>query len=167
MASRISQKIGNAPAALILQSPYTSIRDIAKEIVGPIGVLAPKMFNNIGNISHVQCPILIIHGEKDDVILISHSDVLEKNIKHDKKRYNKLPHADHNYFDEQFDIILPVKEFLGEYFNTQGVIATIPEWLYQTSNSDEKNQKIEENPSKRMESENSEEGKSNDILPNK
>jgi len=145
MASRISQKIASAPAALILQSPYTSIRDIAKEIVGPIGVLAPKMFNNYGNISQVQCPILIIHGEKDDIILINHSDVLVKNVPHTKMRYNKLPFADHNDFDEQVDIILPVREFLGEYFNTQGGISTIPEWLYQNTskrNSDEKKTKI-------------------------
>jgi len=132
MASRITRKNKDIPAALILQSPYTSIRDIAKELVGAIGTLAPKMFNNIGNISHVKCPIMLIHGERDDVIPVTHSDFLEIHVTHENFEYVKLPNADHNEFDEKNDIINPVKAFLDRFRDVQGEdIGSVPEWLYQ------------------------------------
>uniref|UniRef100_A0A6B2LFS1 Serine aminopeptidase S33 domain-containing protein n=1 Tax=Arcella intermedia TaxID=1963864 RepID=A0A6B2LFS1_9EUKA len=75
MTSRLSKLNPKQPGGLILQSPYTTIRDIAVELVGKIGNLAPKMFDNIGNIADVKCPILFIHGEQDILIPITHSEV--------------------------------------------------------------------------------------------
>jgi len=170
MASRVSQKITNAPAALILQSPFTSVRDIAREMVGAIGNLVPKMFNNIENIQSVNCPILLIHGIQDDIIFVSHSDILSKNVKHTKFRYNRLANVNHNTFDEENDIILPCMDFLNEYFNPQGenVKVAVPSWLYQipphqnTTKEEKKQDSIENREEKKQDSTESREEKEKD-----
>lgn len=36
--------------------------------MGLVGSIIPKIFDNIGNIIHVKCPVLIIHGKLDDII---------------------------------------------------------------------------------------------------
>ena len=54
---------------LMLISPYTSIKGLVKQYAGSFGSFFIKdHFNNLKNIKNVECPILIIHGEKDRII---------------------------------------------------------------------------------------------------
>jgi alpha-beta hydrolase superfamily lysophospholipase len=56
-------------AALILISPFTSIKDMAKNMFGLIGsALIKQRFDNLERIKTIKCPTLIIHGKKDTVI---------------------------------------------------------------------------------------------------
>lgn len=62
---------------LVLISPFTSIKDVAKNLFGSLGsVLVKQRFDNLKRISEVQCPTLFIHGKKDDVIPPEHSESL-------------------------------------------------------------------------------------------
>jgi fermentation-respiration switch protein FrsA (DUF1100 family) len=59
-----------APAGLILQSTFTSARDMAKTLF-PIGLLLPLAkvhYDSAGTISRVPCPKLIIHGSRDEIV---------------------------------------------------------------------------------------------------
>jgi len=67
------------PGALLLMSPFTSIKDVAKNILGYMSFLSGivyERFKNLENIKKVRCPIFLLHGQKDSLIPVSHSQKL-------------------------------------------------------------------------------------------
>jgi len=56
-------------AGLVLQSPYTSVADAARQgfFWLPVGLLLTETFSNIDYIGQVREPVLIIHGEDDSL----------------------------------------------------------------------------------------------------
>jgi fermentation-respiration switch protein FrsA (DUF1100 family) len=57
------------PRLLILVSPYTSLVDMGRSLVGPLApVLVPDRFDNLSKIAAVRCPIVILHGTRDEVV---------------------------------------------------------------------------------------------------
>lgn len=51
------------PAALILMSPFKSIKELARDLVGRIlSMLIADRFRNIDLIKEIKSPVLIIHG---------------------------------------------------------------------------------------------------------
>ena len=53
------------PGALLLMSPFTSIKDVAKNILGYMSFLSNvvyERFRNIDNIKKVKCPVFLLHG---------------------------------------------------------------------------------------------------------
>jgi hypothetical protein len=91
-------------------------------------------FTNIEYIKDVTCPILFIHGQEDTLIPIDHTIKLKENC---NCPYEVLFPEDmnHNQFDYENDLILPLKDFLrrhtgfksGESANIQ-----IPDSIYET-----------------------------------
>ena len=64
---------------LILISAYTSIREAAKyKVGGLLSKFVGNMFRTIDIIDKVECPILFIHGSRDDVIPCNMSIELHK-----------------------------------------------------------------------------------------
>lgn len=56
-------------AALVLISPYTSIRAIVKDMFGSIfQYIIKERFNNLENIAKTKCPTFILHGKRDEII---------------------------------------------------------------------------------------------------
>jgi fermentation-respiration switch protein FrsA (DUF1100 family) len=57
-------------AAVVLESPYTSTADVAKEHFAfvPVDLLMLDRFDSLARIGDVHEPLLIMHGEKDEVI---------------------------------------------------------------------------------------------------
>lgn len=56
--------------ALVLQSGYTSLPDVARRtyFYVPVGLLMKDRFENLEKISSVRVPVLILHGARDDMI---------------------------------------------------------------------------------------------------
>jgi uncharacterized protein len=56
--------------ALILEAPFTSIRDMARIAAPwlPIGALLRIKYDNLEKIKKVQAPILVLHGDFDDIV---------------------------------------------------------------------------------------------------
>lgn len=59
--------------ALILMSPFTSIKEAANSLVGFLSIILKDRFRNIDIISKVKSPILLIHGKADKLIPYDHS----------------------------------------------------------------------------------------------
>ena len=57
------------PRLLILVSPYTSLVDMGRSLVGPLApLLVPDRFDNLSKIAALTCPIVIVHGTRDEVV---------------------------------------------------------------------------------------------------
>ena len=57
------------PSGLILETPFTSVQDMAAEILpAPLAALLPPSFDTLTRIARVRCPVLVIHGDCDEVV---------------------------------------------------------------------------------------------------
>ena len=103
------------PAALLLMSAYTSIRDAVKFIVGTYAqYFIKERFRNIDYISKVTCPVFLLHGQKDTMIPYSHSQDLRDKCAGPCSMI--LPaNMDHNEFDFFEDLTLPLAAFLLQH----------------------------------------------------
>ena len=63
------------PAALILQSTFTSVRRMARRFLMP-GVLVRDPFDNLAVVRELGCPLLIVHGTRDRLIPFSQAEEL-------------------------------------------------------------------------------------------
>jgi pimeloyl-ACP methyl ester carboxylesterase len=105
------------PANLILISPYTSIKNVSKELLGTFmsGLLIKERFKNIDKIGEVDCPILLIHGKKDKLVPHEHSENLARSSHNSamvKLCLNE--NMEHNNFNLYIEIINPIYEFFKE-----------------------------------------------------
>lgn len=74
-ASFITEKY--SPGAMILISPFTSIKAVAKNLFGFFAkMLIKERFNNLERIKKIKSPTLIIHGKADKTIPSQHSEDL-------------------------------------------------------------------------------------------
>jgi len=66
--------VRNSPAKLVLNAPYFSLKSLIKEKVKivPIAILKYK-FDTAAHLEKVKCPVIIFHGDKDELIPIHHS----------------------------------------------------------------------------------------------
>ena len=100
--------------SLLLMSSYTSIKDVAKNILGWMGflsVIVYERFRNIDLIKDCKCPAFFLHGQNDKLIPPSHA--IELNSSCPTECYLHLPpQMDHNEFDFIEDLINPFSEFL-------------------------------------------------------
>lgn len=85
------------PHALILESPFTSISDMAKRVVPlvPIGALLRTKFDSLSKIDGISAPLLILHGDRDEVVPIELGQQLYEAANEPKEFYT-IPGAGHN-----------------------------------------------------------------------
>jgi uncharacterized protein len=83
------------PAALVLQSAFTSLRDVARHHYGPLATLAGDAYPSLERIRGVRSPVLIVHGDRDEIVPVAHGRAL-----HDAapapRRLHIVPGAGHN-----------------------------------------------------------------------
>ena len=78
---------------LILQTPITSIYRV---IIDFRFTLPGDMFANIDRIKKITCPLLVIHGNRDEIVSIQHSVELFEICNSVKKRNYYVDGAGHN-----------------------------------------------------------------------
>ena len=96
-AVAINLAAGVAPSGLIVQSTFTSARDMAKTMF-PAGVLQPLLnisFNSAGLITRITCPKLFIHGRRDEIVPFRLGEELFK-LAPPPKSFYAVPEAGHN-----------------------------------------------------------------------
>jgi len=69
-------------------------------------------FKNKDYIRSIRTPTFIVHGEKDEVIPVSHGKALAELSPATKKDSHYPPHMTHNHFDLKTDIVDQVEAFL-------------------------------------------------------
>ena len=115
------RSIGSGPASyiaanhnihsLILMSPFTSIRAMAKRYVGSaLKFLIAERFENANQLKNSRCPIFLIHGKKDDIVPYTHSVDMWKSITAPGV-LNLPPHMTHSSFAFFDDFVKPLKYF--------------------------------------------------------
>jgi pimeloyl-ACP methyl ester carboxylesterase len=82
---------------LILVSPYTSMVDMGRLVVGALAPLViPDRYDSLSKIGRVRMPIVILHGTRDEVIPIRMGRALAAAAP--EARYIEVPDARHNEF---------------------------------------------------------------------
>jgi len=69
--------LAEPPAGLILQSAFTSVREMAR-LHYPVvpSALVPDAYPTLERIARVRCPVLILHGDRDDIVPVGHGRAL-------------------------------------------------------------------------------------------
>jgi fermentation-respiration switch protein FrsA (DUF1100 family) len=85
------------PRALVLQSPFTSLGDVARFHYPylPARLLLCDRFDSIAKIEAIRCPLLVIHGERDSIIPVDHGRAIHERAGGPKEWF-EIPGADHN-----------------------------------------------------------------------
>jgi fermentation-respiration switch protein FrsA (DUF1100 family) len=84
------------PAGLILETPFTSIRDMARTHYP----FLPRLFlqteyDSLAKIPAIRVPLLIVHGDRDEIVPLDHSQRLFA-AANEPKTYYLIPGAHHN-----------------------------------------------------------------------
>jgi uncharacterized protein len=88
------------PAALVLRSPFTSMRDLGQRHYPflPVGLLLRDRFAAIDQIQRIRVPLLVIAGGRDRIVPIENSRRLY-DAAAEPKTLLVLPGADHNDYE--------------------------------------------------------------------
>jgi abhydrolase domain-containing protein 17 len=118
----IGRSLGSGPAtflasrrnvgALVLISPFKSVRSVAHDVASYASILVKERFNNKKLIQKVECPTLLIHGKADNIIGYHHSVHLEKCCKSKSKELRLPELMTHTNFDLKIDLMRPMADFL-------------------------------------------------------
>lgn len=90
--------------ALVLLSPFTTIRDIGQEImpIFPVKWMMSHHYDNRSKLQNYNKPLLIGHSTGDEVIPFHHGQRLFDAAGSKQKTFHKIEGADHNAHDPGF-----------------------------------------------------------------
>ena len=85
------------PYGLILESSFTSVKDMAKKAFPliPLYLLVHTKYDSLSKMGQVACPTLILHGDEDEIVPVSHAQKLYDATAGPKELY-LIPGASHN-----------------------------------------------------------------------
>lgn len=83
--------------ALILETPFTSIKEMGKKLYPflPVSLLLRTKYDSLAKIRNIKVPILIMHGDKDELVPIEQGRKLFEAANEPKEFYT-IPGATHN-----------------------------------------------------------------------
>ena len=86
-----------SPGGLVLESPFTSLRDMAKVASPhlPLFLLVRSGYDSLAKIGRVRCPLMVLHGDRDEVVPINQGRRLYQAAQ-DPKCFYEIPGASHN-----------------------------------------------------------------------
>jgi len=103
------------PFAVILEAPYSSIANIAKQRYWflPVNLLLKDRFDSYKYAPYITAPILIFHGKNDIIVPYQEGKLLYSYFKNHKK-FITFKNAGHIDFD--YDVIIKeIKKFQNSY----------------------------------------------------
>jgi fermentation-respiration switch protein FrsA (DUF1100 family) len=98
---------------LILESPYTSIVDVAASVfpIFPIGLVMRDPFRSDERIARVKAPLLFMHGARDATIPIAFGERLFA-LGHEPKQFVRFSEGGHNDLDS-YGATATARQFIG------------------------------------------------------
>lgn len=82
-------------AAVVLEAPFPSGKDVARTVLPIVGPLVVWSFNSQGKIACIHAPMLFIHGDRDEIIPLRLGQALFATAPEPKSRWI-VPGAHHN-----------------------------------------------------------------------
>ena len=105
--------------ALFLISPFFSLKEIGKKYKISLSCFLENIFESYKYLKNIRCPVLFIHGKKDDIIPYKHSENLKKELKENNSKViaelELNENMSHNKFDLKEDIINPINNFIQKH----------------------------------------------------
>ena len=95
-AVALALALEHPPAALVLQSTFTSVRDLARRhypFIPP--PLVPDAYPSLRRIADLRAPLLVIHGDRDEIVPLFHAEALFEAAR-EPKRLLVIEGAGHN-----------------------------------------------------------------------
>ncbi len=94
-----------APRALVLQSTFTSVADIASSRFHVPRAIVPEPYDSLEALREYGGPALILHGRRDDLIPFAHAEALTRTlgarlVAYDRSGHNDLPPPGADYWGE-------------------------------------------------------------------
>jgi uncharacterized protein len=85
------------PVGLILESPFVSIREMARAIFPslPVGWLLRTRYDTMEKVRLVKTPILVLHGDRDATVPFSHGERVFE-VASQPKSFHRIVGASHN-----------------------------------------------------------------------
>ena len=93
VAARLAAE--DPPAALILETPFTSVRAMANATLPGAGYLFRTRYDTLGLIGRIRVPLLVLHGDADEVVPLRHGRAVFEAAR-EPKRFVPIPGARHN-----------------------------------------------------------------------
>jgi len=82
--------------ALVLESPFTSVPDMAQVVLPFLPrVFVRTQYDNLGKIARLRVPLLVLHGERDEIVPFAQGRRLFEAAP-EPKRFYAIPGASHN-----------------------------------------------------------------------
>lgn len=103
---------------IVLAMPFSSLMNIVRQHVGhasPIVEIVQRRFNTEAEVVKFKSPTLIVHGDCDELIPISHSRALFDKLTVEKKKLHVMQNCTHTVYDRTNDIAIPIKNTLAEW----------------------------------------------------
>ena len=99
-------------AGVILETPFTSMVDTAKIFYPyiPVNLLLKDKFENYKKIKNINSPILVMHGEKDQIVPFSMGKRIYQLA--NKPKYSYFTKYDDHMMEYDENLILALKSFL-------------------------------------------------------
>lgn len=81
--------------------------------------LIPDMFKNDLAVRNVFCPVLIIHGAKDQLVSVKHAKELYSLCPSQRKKIVIREEMEHNKFKVNTDLLPFLEDFFNRIFNQE------------------------------------------------
>jgi len=117
-------------AGTILVTPFTSVRGLFQDRLGPLAMLVDEWFENDKAIKEVTSPTIIIHGRNDQIVPVHHSEKLYKACMTRKLFINPaiMEHNTNLTTDISFLIVPMFRFFALPDYSFQEF--TVPSWAF-------------------------------------
>jgi hypothetical protein len=95
VATRLATEV--ASRALVLESPFTSVPDMARAVYPflPLWPFVRTRYDTLSKIGALRVPLLILHGERDEVVPFAQGRRVFEAAP-EPKRFYAIPGAGHN-----------------------------------------------------------------------
>ena len=105
------------PGALIIESTFTSIPDIAAHTfrLYPSRLMSRFNYNTLDNIRQTRCPVLVVHGKDDPVIPYHHGRRLYEQAPEPKSFLDIMGSHSEGYLESGDIYVNGLKSFLDRY----------------------------------------------------
>jgi fermentation-respiration switch protein FrsA (DUF1100 family) len=100
-------------AALALVSPFTRLKDVARVHYGPLGALAGDRFDALSLIPTIRRPVLIAHGDQDEIVPFELGVRLFE-AANEPKRFLRVEGAHHNDVFSSGELLVAMARFANE-----------------------------------------------------